>query len=451
MLNNKQEARRRVLKSGLGYAITSLRIPLAAPITFSLLAPRTANAVPVTAVIAIATAVAGMAASQNQSDGGIGAQFKASLEYQRIMVGQITALQAAMAHVIDKLNRIEGEIESIITKESLKQVQAKIDVAIDSYRQQVDISSVASSYQAWAENRDVRDKLKQIRDKLDDAISTIIARQWIDPLTVVYFISAIFASLSVSSVLDKNSPEIIRIRGRDYLTKLSRFDDTDSIDSIFSKLQKHSAICSALFDQLNKQYGYNAPADDSTRSDEVLLNEVVIQDFTPSYDIPHFGNGPAPKDRVGPSENFEYISRVSRTYVQSDPIQGVSSVALRQLSVDNLVITRRPTPGAGPRRPPQRITVSGVSLPGLPSIPSFTLALPPPIEKIQVDARTPAERESAANSGSSYATAVEARKTLSQTIDLINQETAQVALCGNGLAVVAKARRGLLRFFGVAS
>lgn len=452
MLNKKQESRRRVLKSGLGYAITSLRIQLGAPITLSLLAPRTARAVPVTACIAIATAVAGMAASQNQSDGGIGAQFKASLEYQRIMVGQITALQTAMGQVLAQLAQLEDKIQEIITKESLKQVHAKVSAAIDSYDQQVKQSSAFPSYQTWAANGDVRDKLKQIRDDLDNAISTIMARQWLDSLTAVYFVSAIFASLSVSSVLDKDRPEIIRIKGQDYLIKLARFDDPTSINSIFTNLQKHSARCNTLFNELNQKYGYNAPADDSPRSDEVLLNEVVIQDFTPSYDIPHFGNGPAPKDRIGPSERFEYISRISRTYVQSDPIPGVNSVALRQLSVDSSVLTRRPTPGAGPHLPAQRVTVPGFpSLPGLPSIPSFTLALPRAIETIQIDARTPAERESAAKNGSSYAKAVAARNNLSDTIDSINQETAQVALCGNGLAVVANARRGLLRFFGVAS
>jgi hypothetical protein len=315
---------------------------------------------PVTIGLAIGSTIAGLIASSNRSDGGIGAMLQANLQYQRILTEQLVSIQDALVDVMTKLNSMPDEFRRELREGRLADLHAKLGQQVLRYKHEVHVrASKFGSYQAWQSNELTRSELDDIRNNFSSVAAEVERGAWLDPLTALYLPVAAFTSLGVRTALGEQR-EPLKAEAQRFLTLLSLVEDSSQPGSTAAELVRLKDIA----DQQRKElltFGYAAPIDASTAVEaQVLMGRLNIQDFTPRHITvrrpqkcslrnrahPDYGDGDchddndwAP-DRFGELEGFAYYAVIKPSVVSNPGAKGTGSIEIQQLRVSSELSTK---------------------------------------------------------------------------------------------------------------
>ncbi|MFC5514091.1 hypothetical protein ACFPOU_23590 [Massilia jejuensis] len=407
-------------------AVRALAVPGA---VVTVMAPSTAQAFPVAAVLAVAATVCGKIAASKRGDGGIGASLKATLEYQRVMVQQLSSIQKGLADVLERLNALPGEIRQIFHDQRLIDLQTKIGGSILRYSDEVNAATdFPGGFQAWTSDVFVRQKLMDISNSLDEAIADISQRRWTDAMTSLYLPAALFTSLGIRAALGLSTGRL-KFEAQKYLDLMARVEDVTEHGSAAADLHSRRAVIQKLTADLAAE-GFVVPAGGVQTVIEFALGQVAVQDYSPPYtDIEGIcpENAPAKggtrcrtirhahPERVGAKEAYRFSMKVSPLWVR-DPEETATQYAIRQFL-------------------PGDIEVFGVPVASQPVS--------------RVDARSPAARLNAANASAIRSNAERTATMVRALLVRHNEEAAYSALNIGSLAALSNARRDVFGFFGI--
>ena len=443
-------SRRRFLEAGSLIPLVALR-RLGLPIlgVSAAAVPSTVRAEPITICLAVGSAIAGLIAAHNRSDGGMGAVLKTTLEYQRNLTAQLASVQEGMAQVLARVDALPKEIQGLLRKERLEDLHAKFGGSIIRYRQEVvSRASTFPNYQAWMQHDVTRLTLADIDNQLGQAVAEVQRGRWLDPLTTLYLSAAAYAALGVRSALGEQ-PAQLKAEAQRYLDLFQLSADPREVGSSAAEMALRFATIEQLRSQLSKQ-GFPVSQDDAAATVDVRLGLVTIRDYKPRTLIkrssdcrlrgrnPDFGEicwdtSTYASERNGPSETFEYVAAVAPISLEERVMDG-PAISIRQFSVAQ-ALTVRAAPGAK--------NMASASF-AFASVRAETI---PPV--VAIEALTSEARLEASKTAPQFKAAEEARALLDRTISNLNLETAHVALCAGALVAASSTRQGMFKVFGL--
>jgi hypothetical protein len=412
-------------------------------------------------------------AAHNRSDGGIGAVMSATLEYQRVIAGQLMSLQEAMAEVLVRISSLSKELQTLIQGERLSDLHALFGRQIIRYNQEATsrAGSFRGDYTAWMEDNQTRRELGDISLKLSEAVSEVLRGRRLDAMTALYLPAAVYASLGVRAALGEDQPQLA-VEAQRYVSLFDLIEDPAEPGSVASDLSLIAGEISQRTRELAKM-GFIAPVEDAFDAQVVQLGRVAVQDYTPSavvrYEceyVPRPGSnrdipdrclrvpvyGPA---RVGARESFGFFATITPVLVEARH-GDAPAISIRQFQVEpKLSIDKVPD-----LQPP--LAASDVS----PSGAAGTAAVGKTFSEVfsaatrkailvmtlapthNAEAPTTKDRQTFAKSTPQYAEAQAAQKRLSETVDNLNLLLARSVLNAAALSAVASTRISLFRYFG---
>lgn len=400
------------------------------------LAPRTAHAEPVTVCLAVASAVAGLIAANNRSDGGMSAVMLATLEYQRAMAGQLASLQAGMAEVLEKLSALPMEVQTLLHRDRLAQLHARLGREVLRYQHEATTrAGTFSSYQAWAADSLTRDEMTDVSRMVSDTVTEVKRGRWLDSLTALYLPASVFAYLGVRSVLGE-APEQQAAQAQRYLDIFDLIEDPDESGSTAADLVTIADEIKQRARELAKM-GFKVPSSDEFPPQEVQVGRVAVQDYTARTLVerrsdcrlinprhPDFGEkcwdtSIYSPERSGERDTIGFFATVKPGFIEARHGMG-DKISLRTFEV-----------------------ASGLTLKKIQDLQAPSV----PAQEIRVDAKTFDARLAAAKSSAQFTEAIAARDRLDLTVGRLNQLLARSALDAAALSAISSTRQALFRYF----
>jgi hypothetical protein len=435
--------------------------PIAAGLAFT---PRSAQAEPVTACLAVASAVAGLIAANNRSDGGMGAMMTATLEYQRVMAGQLASLQEGMAEVLTKLSALPKEFQALLHHDRLTQLHARLGREVLRYQHEATVrAGTFGSYQSWSADQLTRDEMTDVSRLVSDTVTEIKRGRWLDALTALYLPASVFAYLGVRSVLGEALAQQAAQAQR-YLDLFDLIEDPAEPGSVAADLVAVAGEIQQRTRELAKM-GFKVPGESDIAPQQVQVGRVAVQDYTPRTLVeqrtecrlvnprnPDFGErcrdaSTYTPERIGESETFGFFATVTPAFIEAQHGRG-EKVALR-----NYVTTTDLTLKKVPNLQPEQLPTGPEG--GVEGLAKFLgdafLALTrsvTPAPELRTDARTTEARQAAARTTAQFKDAEAQRDRLNLTVEKLNQLLARSALDAAALAAVSSTRQSLFRYFG---
>lgn len=456
--------RRQLLALSVGELVLRSSVRRGASVLWSVGAAswtRPAQADPLTAGIVIATAVAGLVASHNRSDGGSGAMLKASVQYQRVIADQLASVQMGLASVLDAIKDVRKEILLSEHRSRLAQLHSLLGVQVERYSQEViNRGSRFDTYESWLKNENTRSRLQDISNHLDTAAATIRQGRHLDAITALYLPSAAYASLAVRSALG-DEPRQLKAEAQRYLDLFDLMEQPDVPGSVAADLEERNNNILQRTSELQRQ-NFLVPKEDGNAMVRVELGRVAIQDYSPKilistdddcYRVPGSDNDVAERcvkvqtyspERFGDVETFQFFANVRAFEVANRASEDGPLVAIRQFSLE---ATSLESVKYGPvRKLFRRRPYLGLVMPGttIPLLPDEEPVLP---NVVRVAAATSDERKAAAMRTNEAKGVQQIHASLMESIVHLNRELAYACLDAWALAAVSSTRLQIFRFF----
>jgi hypothetical protein len=238
------------------------------------------RAEPVTLCLAAASAIAGLIAANNRSDGGLSAVLQATLEYQRVMAAQLKAITSALADLYTKVAALPDEMRHALHEERLAELRGQIGDAAERYTVEVERSEKFDSYAAWQNNHETQNQLRSINEQVDKAVASIISRSWLDSMTALYVPTACSLIL-VTRVALKEPPELLVVQARRFSRLLQRIANPLDVSSTAADLDIRVKSAAKLTGQL-RELGFVVPPDTKVGVTVALLQPLAIRDYEPA-------------------------------------------------------------------------------------------------------------------------------------------------------------------------
>ena len=117
----------------------------------------------------------------------MGAMMTATLEYQRVMAGQLASLQEGMAEVLTKLSALPKEFQALLHHDRLTQLHARLGREVLRYQHEATVrAGTFGSYQSWSADQLTRDEMTDVSRLVSDTVTEIKRGRWLDALTALY-------------------------------------------------------------------------------------------------------------------------------------------------------------------------------------------------------------------------------------------------------------------------
>lgn len=417
-----------------------------------------ARADPVTIGLTIGTAVAGMIAANNRSDGGMGAILQANLAYQRVLTQQLAAVQDAMAVLMVRVSELPEAFQRELKRERLNQLQGKLGALLIQY--QTEISRGAQfpgGFSSWIKDSTTQQSFVYLMNEMDNAVATATHERWADPISCLYLCAAVHASLGVRKVLGDPEPALMA-KAQSFLNVFDIAEDPGVSGSCAESLNRNGSVLVEATKKLSPWLVL--PDGESNLTADGWLGGVSIQDYTPripkemdcviepgvvqnnpelapiipslvDYRIARLRRScytisPAVDARFGVKEKFDFRARAKIYYIEST-LKNTPNVQILQVALDTLR--------------------TEVATPTPPQIPDQVIQA---IPVLNVDARTSPARLDAASKSPSFAAAAQRYNDMATAVESRNIAGANIALAAASLAAIADTRRSLFRTFNVA-
>ncbi|MGB3337692.1 MAG: hypothetical protein WBA73_10980 [Devosia sp.] len=258
-------------------AMTGSRAIVALVPPASLFFAQPAKAEAVTIVIAIAAAVAGMIASHNRSDGGLGAYLNAINQKLDVAIGQLSDIEAAVGDVLVKLANFKEDITEVIGLHDVQQMHDAVVAATTTYTRLGAVRKrYASDHEFIVAGNNLSD-LNSLMERLEQTTSTQVALRVFGPAIAMTLPSAMLLQHSIQLLREDPRADIAARLDATYRPWLDAAVDPTKPDSTAYYRAKAAAEHAdfwqqALENPLGKQIAMTAPATS-------LLECIGINDF----------------------------------------------------------------------------------------------------------------------------------------------------------------------------
>lgn len=276
--------RRAILRAGWALAAHYSRALISPALGVStLLASKTASAEPVTVAVclAVASVVFDAVKAHNNSDGGMSAMLKASLEYQRVISSQLSSVQQGIADVLLRLGTLEGAVANVAEQGRIGKMHDELSGAS---RQYINVTTRRGydTYQEWVQAKDVQNELEQIAIILNKNFAIAEANQWLGPTSALYLTAATHTLLAIKFAQGR-STKVIQGYAEQLLDIYARVEETKiSTSTAALSLSAQTKFQNAVRELEKLGFVVKPAADEKLSTIPVTLGYVSIQDYTPS-------------------------------------------------------------------------------------------------------------------------------------------------------------------------
>lgn len=400
--------------------------------------PRSARAEPITIALAVGSAVAGLIAAHNRSDGGLSAILKSTLSYQRVIADQLQALSKGLENVLRKIDEILPGVNDLLTQHRLKALRTEIGAAALTYIKEMQRASQFASFQEWQNHHLTKEALLHIFKQTIAARNNLESTGARDPITAASLILALNTELAVRAALVE-TPRGLMAVAQGYLNQFKEIADPSVTGSTQWELQEHRKKYSSILATL-RSLGYLVPPSYTPAKKTVPLYQVEVRDFFAGQakeercvgrgSIKHGTDTDEPRcvtirsyipRREGPASRFVYMADVQE-FLLGTGISGAEPFEIRQFSV----VSKPEVRNADASCPPCGL-----------------------LKRLIVNADAPShDARHAIVGGAEYVDAAAAVHTaLVSNIDALNLESANIAMCISSLSAIESAKAAIFNAF----
>ena len=196
-----------------------------------------AHAIPWAVALSAASALSGLIASSQKGDGGVSATLNASLDYLRVMSGQLTSIQTALANIMQSISALDQKFRDALSEQQAKELNQKVATQIASYANEYEryTSSGFATFSAWQKDSLTKKTLYDINTGLENAVNAEGVNGSLGPLTAHQLPAAMFCAMAVRVGLG-DSPASISVLVAQYLRRFERCADGNVADSTMAQM-----------------------------------------------------------------------------------------------------------------------------------------------------------------------------------------------------------------------
>ncbi|CAH1696798.1 conserved exported hypothetical protein [Hyphomicrobiales bacterium] len=434
--------RRNVLRGITSTALLTRALPLGVAGAFAF--PTEGKALAMEA-LAVGSAVAGMIAAHNQSDGGVGAMLSANYELLKVSISKLSDIQNRLAEVYKRLDDLPTQIDALLKRETTRKLQLEMLAVVKGYHEKLLNKDPSQIFTDWQRDPLTQADLRFLLSRLQKARQEINVQDSSDPSTALVASTTAFVEVNLKNLLGYRYPEIVGTVDNIYMPWLDAILDEKRPHSAAGYTQKANQRLVATIDAILKSpLGSRLTLIPGT---EALVACTGARDYVPPGHFtqrhpcpPTRHEDGQPKERFfpriwpassrttmlwcsetidtpgrnGPNERiFRKVSLIEAEVMDNDTPTGVLFLSLRQ-------------------EPEQRLPAGNVNLP------------PDTLCQVAVgDLPKPQDRLNRMYSLKNWADGNEAIKSLSEMIGAVNLERSRIAYGARTMTACEVAKRNL--------